>query len=341
MEPSIYVPAYLERAYLAEHPELTPAARDLLHDEVQLHPEHYATTDHARALLSYQQVHDNLIRELDRMEDLTDEEFEERGGQLSQETRVELHAIWRADDLCIDAQLVDIQLSDASLDSQLNDMMKLEQHARSHLVRTAQGFDPELPGYWNAALLPEGVSPAEATYTNPVAVGWLHTLEALSQTCIASARYRPACRYARMVMQAQGYPNRAVGTLLLALARLEDEDAFFEAAREGNCDTEDSPWFLLGRTLLLYKVGRRRNAQRALRDFATRCDGGAFFLLNPTFLTPYLPVRPEPREGWQLSHQAVWEADGIIVDTPDFATWAASVDGISALSERFAQRNGF
>lgn len=58
---------------------------------------------------------------------------------------------------------------------------------------------------------------------------------------------------------------------------------------------------------------------RALREFANRCEGGAFFLLNPMYQTPYLPCRPEPRDPWDLSHQAVWEADGIISDTPDFA----------------------
>ena len=40
------------------------------------------------------------------------------------------------------------------------------------------------------------------------------------------------------------------------------------------------------------------------------------------YQTPYLPCRPEPHDPWDLSHQAVWEADGIISDTPDFAPWA-------------------
>ena len=92
--------------------------------------------------------------------------------------------------------------------------------------------------------------------------------------------------------------NRAVGTILLAQARLEDEDGFFATVHEGGEDMESSPWYLLGRTLLLYKLGRRKNARRAARDFAQRCDGGAFFLLNPTYLTPYLPTRPEPQEHW-------------------------------------------
>ncbi|MFR3877533.1 MAG: hypothetical protein ACLTYW_04650 [Collinsella sp.] len=78
---------------------------------------------------------------------------------------------------------------------------------------------------------------------------------------------------------------------------------------------ENSPWYLLARTILLFKTNKMRPATRALREFANRCEGGAFFLLNPMYQTPYLPCRPEPRT-WDLSHQAVWEADGIISDTP-------------------------
>ena len=160
-----------------------------------------------------------------------------------------------------------------------------------------------------------------------------------SRSCASPA---PATARPRTTRGASCAP-RATPTCLLALARLEDEDGFFACAREGAaCGAgEDSPWFLLGRTILLYKLGRRKNARRALRDFAARCDGGAFYLLNPTYLTPYLPVRPPVREACELAHQAVWEADGIIVDTPDFTAWAASVDGVEDASEDFARRYGY
>lgn len=350
MDPRDYIPAYLERAYATAHDDLTPAARALLHEEVRRDPERYATSEHARALLAYAQTHDRLMRELDRMEDLPDEEFERQRDRLFQEMRRALRSIWTSDHLCVDAQLVDILLADVAPDARLNDLLRLEKETRAYLLESVAGFDLDAPAFWHegavdpagpddSPALPDG--PAELTRSNPEVVGWLHTLEALSQECLATARYRAAATYARQVMRAQGYPNRAVGTLLLALARLEEEDAFFEAARSGGDGVEDSPWYLLGRTLLLYKLGRRKNARRALKDFSNRCDGGAFFLLNPTYMTPYLPVRPEPREGWELSHQAVWEADGIIVDTPDFAAWAASIDGIDRLSEDFARRNGF
>ena len=183
---------------------------------------------------------------------------------------------------------------------------------------------------------------AYLTGTDPEVVGWLHTVECLAQGCMVTARYKAAARYARIIMRAQGYPNFAVGTLMLALARLEDEEGFFAAAQSNPAAAlQDSPWYLLGRALLLYKLGRRKNARRALKDFAFRCEGGAFFLLNPTYLAPYLPIRPPVKEAWNLTHQAVWEADGIIADTPDFTGWAMSIGGIQEESEAFARRYGF
>ena len=122
--------------------------------------------------------------------------------------------------------------------------------------------------------------------------------------------------------------------------------AFFALAHQleeqmGADALESSPWYLLARTILLFKTNKMRPATRALREFANRCEGGAFFLLNPMYQTPYLPCRPEPRDPWDLSHQAVWEADGIISDTPDFAPWANACEDVSQLAQEFARRYGF
>lgn len=180
---------------------------------------------------------------------------------------------------------------------------------------------------------------------DPVMVGWLHTVDALSQSCIATARYRVAERYARLLLRAQGYPSGAEGTLFLALARLEDEGAFFDAAemcrKEHGLAVDDSPWFLLSRALLFYKVGKRKQARRAVKDFALRAEGGAYFLGSPVFPAPYFPVRPEPLEPWDLAQQAVYEADGILIDTPDFVPWATAIEEVDRAAEQFAKRNDF
>ena len=339
MDPREYVTAFLEHEYLAEHAGLTDGARELLHAQVLEHPETYATTPQAQSLVSYARTREHLLLELDRMEDLPDDAFDKKREELFNEVLLSLYKICETDEHCVDARLLSILLANVPLDNCLSDLMELEKSTAEYLTETTPGFNAEAPHYWDETV-PEG-EVALRTKSNPVMIGWLHTVEALSQGCMSSARYRCAETYARRVMRSRGYTNRAFGTLLLAQARLEDEDGFFTTAREGGEELENSPWYLLGRTILLYKMGRRKNAQRAMRDFAMRCDGGAFFVLNPTYLMPYLPVRPEPRRSWDLTHQAVWEADAILVDTPDFSAWAQSIDGIVAVSEDFARRNGF
>jgi len=358
MEARTYVSAYLERMYLAAHPELTAAARELVHKDIPQRMEKYANSAHEQALVAYAHAHEHLMQRLRAIEDVPDdEEFDRKRAQLFDETRLALFKIAETDRMCIDANLVGLLLSNISIDACLGELMKLEHRVHEQLVSNVAGFSDNAPHFWDERFVAErtleGADPitttAVLTVEEPTLVGWLHTLEALAQMCLASARYRAAERYARLVLRASGYPSHAEGTVFLALARLEDEEGFFAFAHELEAERgeraaavlDDSPWFLLARTLLLYKLGRRKPARRALRDFAARCEGGAFFLLNPTYMAPYLPVRPQPREAWDLSHQAAWDADGIIVDTPDFIPWAESIDGVYDESERFANRNGF
>ena len=346
MEPRAYITAYLERTYLAGHTDLTDAARELVHADVARRPEKYAGDEHGRALIAYLQIHERLMNRLGEMDDLPDGEFETRCAQLFSETRAALYPLYEGNRQVVDAGTLAVLLADASVDDRLHDLLTIERSQREHLEHAVHGIDLDAPSFWSRTFLDETGSPAERlTAAEPALVGWLHLLEAISTLCMASARYRAAIEYSRTVMRAQGYPNHAEGTAFLALARLEEEDAFFALARElGDADAQkvdDSPWYLLGRALLLYKLGRERPARRALREFASRCDGGAFFLLNPTYHAPYLPVRPVPRESWELTHQAVWEADGIIDGTPDFVPWAEGVGDIRASADSFAARNGF
>ena len=225
MDPSVYIPAYLERTYLASHPELTDAARELVHNDVSVNPHKYAQTEHAQALLSYAGVHRHLLDELHRIEDMgSDEEFEQTRNRLFDDMRDELLKIVRVDALAVDAQLLAIILADTPVDACLGDLMKLEATTADYLQQSVPGFDMEAPHYWANNVLADGVTAADLTVSEPALIGWLHTLEAISQLCMASARYRAAANYARRVLKAEGYPTRAAGTVLLALARLEDQD---------------------------------------------------------------------------------------------------------------------
>ena len=159
----------------------------------------------------------------------------------------ELLKIVRVDALTVDAQLLAIILADTPVDACLGDLMKLEATTADYLQQSVPGFDMEAPHYWANKVLTDGVTAAELTVSEPALIGWLHTLEAISQLCMASARYRAAVNYSRRVLKAEGYPTRAAGTVLLALARLEDEDGFFALAHQleeqmGADALENSPW---------------------------------------------------------------------------------------------------
>ena len=90
MDPRIYVPAYLERLYIQEHPGLTEGARELVREQIAAEPERYAANMHAQALLSYSRVHGELADGLLRMEGLPDDEFERGRGELFSRAREQL-----------------------------------------------------------------------------------------------------------------------------------------------------------------------------------------------------------------------------------------------------------
>ena len=180
MDPRAYVCAHLERRYLDEHPELTPAARELVHAEVLARPAKYAASPHDQALLAYMEAHERLMAGLAGMDDLSDEEFDERRAQLFSEARQVLARIAQGDQLCVDARLVSILLADVPLDSALADLLKLEDEIRGHLTGAVAGFDLNAPGYWDAAdLARRGITAAERTISEPACIGWLRNQVAL------------------------------------------------------------------------------------------------------------------------------------------------------------------
>ena len=249
MEARTYVSAYLERMYLAAHPELTAAARELVHKDIPQRMEKYANSAHEQALVAYAHTHEHLMQRLRAIEDVPDdEEFDRKRAQLFDETRLALFKIAETDRMCIDANLVGLLLSNISIDACLGELMKLERRVHEQLVSNVAGFSDNAPHFWDERFVAErtreGADPitttAVLTVEEPTLVGWLHTLEALAQMCLASARYRAAERYARLVLRASGYPSHAEGTVFLALARLENEEGFFAFAHELEAERGES-----------------------------------------------------------------------------------------------------
>lgn len=162
---------------------------------------------------------------------------------------------------------------------------------------------------------------------------------AIARTCADGARWkaaRDAAESLLAVSEKDGDPLGARYTAALAYARLEDEEglnALDARFSQGNT------WGNLARCLLLYKLDRMPAARRALRGYASLCDGAAYALLRPIFVEAYLPDRPDyPAGSFEEALCAVHEAEVIIADTPDFVSWCEGQDWFRADAMAFAEK---
>ncbi|MDO4849907.1 MAG: hypothetical protein Q4B45_09085 [Coriobacteriia bacterium] len=161
---------------------------------------------------------------------------------------------------------------------------------------------------------------------------------AAARACGDGARWkgaRDAAESLLAISEKDGDPLGARYTAALAYARLEDEEglnALDARFSQGNT------WSNLARCLLLYKLDRLPAARRALRGYASLCEGAAYALLRPIFVETYLPDRPDYAPGsFEEALCAVHEAEVIIADTPDFVAWCEGQDWFRAEGEAFAQ----
>lgn len=165
----------------------------------------------------------------------------------------------------------------------------------------------------------------------------LRLLSAIARARLETARYKAAIATCEKLVELDSLDHLGARyTWAVALARLEDEkgldalDAKF--GRAGNA------WIHLARALLMFKLDRMPAARRALRGYASLCEGGAYALLRPTFIDGYLPDRPAFTAGsFEEAALAVHECDAVVMDTPDFIGWATAQDGFAAQAEKFAR----
>ena len=126
----------------------------------------------------------------------------------------------------------------------------------------------------------------------------------------------------------------------LAYARLEDESGFEEL--DARFDHKSSAWSLLARAILNFKLGRMGAARRSLAGFSSLVEGGAYALLRPILVDTYMPDRPSVAPCcYEEAMFAVHEADPIIVDVPDFASWAESQPAVRAAAQDYADKYGY
>ena len=183
----------------------------------------------------------------------------------------------------------------------------------------------------------------------PGGTGWgnvfirphLRLLAGVARQAIATTRFTLAASYATHALEV--CPTDEIGarhTLAIACARLEDEANL--NALDDLFNHESTAWSLLARAVLLYRLERYDSARRALRSFARLVDGGAYALLRPVLLPPYLPARPDVAPlSFDAAMQAVFETETVIADTPGFIAWAQNQPEIVAAAKNFADSRGF
>lgn len=249
-------------------------------------------------------------------EDLLDDEayFTARAARLARLER-DCNAALSVDENCLDAALIGLLSRDLEPERLLGELIALDES-----TGTLPDTEDDL---W------------EDVYLR----GHLRIKAAIVRTCLDSARYRlTAERGEQLLLQA---PSDVLGvrhSCMLAYARLEDEDAF--EALDARFARQGSAWRHLGHTILLYKLGRIGAARRALSGYVRTCTGGAYALLRPVLADVYLPDRPETRPlSFEEATLAIHEADPIIVDVPDFVSWAQLQGDLLYQAEDFARRN--
>lgn len=269
-----------------------------------------------QALLILARALDAYRASLSHDDALDDDAFEAERRRRLAALRAECERAAGVDAGCLDARLVALLASELDPDRLLDSLLGLE---RSH---------------------PAPEPPAGDAWDDVLYRPHLRLRAAVARVCLDGARYRMAASAAASVEDAT--PDDPLGarhTHMLACARLEDEAAL--GALEARWSGRESAWSHLARVLLLYKLGRLTAARRALRGFDRLVTGGAYALLRPVFVEPFLPDRPEaPSCGFQEALMAVREAEPIIADVPEFIPWCQGHEWLEASARAFAERDG-
>ncbi len=239
-------------------------------------------------------------------------------------TRTLLAHCLEVDPHCYDAHTLNALVSCESADAAVAYLDELEPQARIICSEQADLYDGPVADPWDAIFL------------RP----WLRMRSRAIDLLVQSSCYREArMRCEEMLSYAPTDGQGIRHTLALILARLEDEEALSELdARYGH---ESSCWMHIARTILLYKLGRMDAARRALIGLADLCPGAAYYLAYPSYVPPYLPDRPPYTPGTDLeSLYATYEADFLVVDTPEFVTWALGVKRFNDAASSFGRLHG-
>ena len=312
----------IARRRSAQLGELSPAAYAELVLSVREHVDTYLENPADQAYAQLEKAIDRVMRSRAEDEWRDDDTFMAERTRRMERLAHDCAAALETCPESLHARLLTVLAADQEPDDQLDALLSLEREIeaeRGPLVAPASG------DAWHDVFLH----------------GRLRLLSSIARTCLDSARYRMALRYGEALLSAS--PEDVMGarhTCALCLARLEDESGF--EALDARFGRRGDSWQQLGRVLLFYKLGRMPAARRALKGFASLCEGGPYALLRPVMVDTYLFDRPaaEPYSFAEVT-LAVHEADPVICDVPDFCAWASAQDDFEQQAKAYADRNGF
>lgn len=292
-------------------------------------PDSLVSDDEDRAFLALDRAVQRARQEID--DELDALYYESESGTPSKrppsrmpKTQALLARCLQLDAHCYDAHTLDVLIRCETSDEALAQLDALEPEAREWCAQRADLLDGPVADPWDAVFL------------RP----WLRMRSRAVDLLVQMACYREAQQRCEDMLSFAPTDGQGVRhTLALLYARLEDEEGLNRLdARFGH---EGSCWMHLARCLLLYKLGRMDAARRALVGLAELCPGAAFYLAYPTYVPPYLPDRPLFTPGSeQESLFATYEADFLVVDTPEFVTWAQSVKRFADIAQAFGRTHG-
>lgn len=316
---------------------LSPEAFEELRQAVAQHPDEYLEAPEDKA---FKCLCDLLAKEdmLSTAEDFMDDEaFEEARKKRYERLRAGSQAVLELDPDCLDARMVMVMTSNEDANDiyrALREERQLFEAAHPDQAFAVMGEAPAPLDDEQKQHAKEACS-ATSIFMQP----YIRLLAACARWSLNTTRYREACTICKKLIAYDTADSQGARfTLAISLARLEDEAGFnaldARFARQGNA------WSHIARALLMFKLDRMSAARRALRSFDNLCTGGAFALLRPVYVEPYLLMRPAFEPGtFEEAVLAVHECDPVIMDTPDFLGWCQSQSDFMASAERFAQNN--
>lgn len=290
-------------------------------------PETLVTDDEDRAFMALDKAVQRARQEID--DELDALYYDPEGAAKRPPSRMpRTHALLtrclELDPRCYDARTLDILVRSETGDEALAQLDALEDEVRAWCTEQADRYDGPVADPWDAVFL------------RP----WLRMKGRAIDLLIQATCYREALARCEAMLSFAPTDGQGIRhTAALLYARLEDEEGL--AALDARYGHEGSCWMHLARAMLLYKLGRKDAARRALIGFADLCPGAAFYLAYPSYVPPYLPDRPHFAPGTeQESLFATYEADYLVVDTPEFVNWALSIGRFREAAEKFGASHG-